>query len=110
MVADAHSCSCCSVKFTNAVAQRAHFKLDWHRYNIKRQLAGLSPVREEAFSIIADEGGLFIVLSLRVTESKKFYSLIVRLPHSYLSYQMILRAYQDLSLNQKKMKDKRKIM
>lgn len=55
-IADAHSCSCCSVKFSNAIAQRAHFKLDWHRYNIKRQLAGLSPVSEEAFTVIADKG------------------------------------------------------
>ncbi|XP_026277255.1 ankyrin repeat and zinc finger domain-containing protein 1 [Frankliniella occidentalis] len=56
VVADAHSCSCCSVKFPNPTAQRAHFKLDWHRYNIKRQLAGLSSVPEEAFTALADRG------------------------------------------------------
>ncbi|KAK3913305.1 Ankyrin repeat and zinc finger domain-containing protein 1 [Frankliniella fusca] len=56
VVADAHSCSCCSVKFPNPTAQRAHFKLDWHRYNLKRQLAGLSSVPEESFAALADRG------------------------------------------------------
>lgn len=58
VVADAHSCSCCSVKFSNPTAQRAHFKLDWHRYNLKRQLVGLAPVREEAFAALTDGGGM----------------------------------------------------
>ncbi|XP_034241802.1 protein vms-1-like [Thrips palmi] len=71
VVADAHSCSCCSVKFPNATAQRAHFKLDWHRYNIKRQLAGLSPVREEAFTVIADKGDDIESISGSESESEE---------------------------------------
>jgi len=58
-VSDACSCSCCGVQFADSSAQRNHFKLDWHRYNIKRQLAGLSAIKEEAFGTLADKGILF---------------------------------------------------
>lgn len=71
VIADAHSCSCCSVKFPDPTAQRAHFKLDWHRYNIKRQLAGLSPVREEAFGTMADDGDEIESISGSESESEE---------------------------------------
>lgn len=35
--------------FASATEQRAHFKTDWHRLNIKRRLARQLPLGEEAF-------------------------------------------------------------
>ncbi|KAJ1527051.1 hypothetical protein ONE63_008592 [Megalurothrips usitatus] len=71
VVADAHSCSCCSVKFPTPAAQRAHFKLDWHRYNLKRQLAGLPFIREEAFTDLADKGDDIESISGSESESEE---------------------------------------
>jgi pre-60S factor REI1 len=36
--------------FEDQVQQRLHYKLDWHRYNLKRKLGGLEPVTEEKFT------------------------------------------------------------
>lgn len=43
------SCSYCKVEFENNEQQRIHFKLDWHRYNLKQNLVGKLPVTEEQF-------------------------------------------------------------
>jgi hypothetical protein len=41
--------------FDTAAEQRAHFKTDWHRYNVRRRVQGAPPVGEEAFdALIAD--------------------------------------------------------
>lgn len=37
-------CNSCSIQFPNSDAQRYHMKTDWHRYNLKRRVAGLPPV------------------------------------------------------------------
>ena len=41
------TCKVCGEKFANAEEQRRHFKLDWHRLNVKRSLAGLPPLPEQ---------------------------------------------------------------
>jgi len=33
-----------------AALQKAHYKTDWHRYNVKRKVAGLPPVTVETFN------------------------------------------------------------
>ena len=43
------SCSTCGVSFDSTDEQRAHFKLDWHRFNIANKLKGLKAVTEEQF-------------------------------------------------------------
>ena len=44
--------------FASAEQQRAHFKTDWHRYNVKRRIAGLPHVTEPDFlSLIENEQG-----------------------------------------------------
>ena len=37
------SCSTCAIEFDNIQDQRAHFKLDWHRFNIANKLKGTDP-------------------------------------------------------------------
>ena len=39
----------CQVRFTDHDLHRAHFKGDWHRYNLKRKVAQLPVVSAEAF-------------------------------------------------------------
>ncbi|CAL4099067.1 unnamed protein product, partial [Meganyctiphanes norvegica] len=42
-------CSCCKVTLIDRNEQVEHYKLDWHRANIKRSLAGKPSVTEEQF-------------------------------------------------------------
>lgn len=43
------TCLNCGVRFANAEMQRNHYKTDWHRYNLKRKIAELSPVSVNEF-------------------------------------------------------------
>jgi len=49
------TCLNCSVRFLNADMQRDHYKTDWHRYNLKRKIAGLPPVSVEGFEKLLNE-------------------------------------------------------
>ncbi|XP_029796925.1 zinc finger protein 622 isoform X1 [Suricata suricatta] len=44
-----YTCITCRVAFDNAEVQRAHYKTDWHRYNLKRKVADMAPVTAEGF-------------------------------------------------------------
>nr|XP_033791129.1 zinc finger protein 622 isoform X1 [Geotrypetes seraphini] len=44
-----YTCITCRVVFTDADVQRAHYKTDWHRYNLKRKVADMPPVTAENF-------------------------------------------------------------
>lgn len=46
---DLFTCITCRVAFKDAEIQRLHYKTDWHRYNLKRKVAELSPVTAEEF-------------------------------------------------------------
>ncbi|XP_052826487.1 ankyrin repeat and zinc finger domain-containing protein 1 isoform X1 [Octopus bimaculoides] len=48
------SCSLCSLKFQNLQEQKEHFRSDWHLYNLRQKLRGMSPVSEEVFENIVD--------------------------------------------------------
>lgn len=41
--------------FASLAEQRAHFKTDWHRFNIKRALARQSPLSETEFAALLDQ-------------------------------------------------------
>ncbi|XP_042321833.1 zinc finger protein 622 [Sceloporus undulatus] len=43
------TCITCRVSFKDAEVQRAHYKTDWHRYNLKRKVAEMPPVTAENF-------------------------------------------------------------
>uniref|UniRef100_A0A7S2Y670 C2H2-type domain-containing protein n=1 Tax=Entomoneis paludosa TaxID=265537 RepID=A0A7S2Y670_9STRA len=45
----AKSCNTCGGAFANAAEYRAHFRSDWHRFNQKLKLKGVTPVSEEEF-------------------------------------------------------------
>jgi hypothetical protein len=42
-------CRTCAATFTELSDLRAHYRLDWHRYNVKRKLHGQSAVAEGVF-------------------------------------------------------------
>ncbi|XP_003942957.3 cytoplasmic 60S subunit biogenesis factor ZNF622 [Saimiri boliviensis] len=44
-----YSCITCRVAFCDADMHRAHYKTDWHRYNLRRKVAGMAPVTAEGF-------------------------------------------------------------
>ncbi|XP_064484977.1 cytoplasmic 60S subunit biogenesis factor ZNF622-like [Ornithodoros turicata] len=48
-MANRYTCLSCQVVFADAQLQRAHYKCDWHRYNLKRKVADLPPVTAEEF-------------------------------------------------------------
>lgn len=43
------TCITCRVGFRDGDLQRAHYKTDWHRYNLKRKVADLPPVTADVF-------------------------------------------------------------
>lgn len=56
--------------FSSVEEQRAHFRTDWHRYNVKRRVAGLAPVSEEAFTALVDREDQDALGSLSGSESE----------------------------------------
>lgn len=44
-----YTCISCRVGFADGEVQRAHYKTDWHRYNLKRKVADMPPVTAENF-------------------------------------------------------------
>lgn len=48
-------CLSCQVQFSSREEQVEHYKLDWHRYNLKRRLKGLEGVDQDHFEKIAGE-------------------------------------------------------
>ncbi|KAG6813828.1 hypothetical protein H0H92_006772 [Tricholoma furcatifolium] len=51
----ARTCNVCTgASFVSLDEQRAHFRSDWHRYNVKTRLAGGSSVTESAFSQLVE--------------------------------------------------------
>ena len=49
-------CNTCHVHFSSREEQVEHYRLDWHRYNLKRKLKGLPRVDQEEFEKVAGIG------------------------------------------------------
>lgn len=80
------TCITCRVGFRDGDLQRAHYKTDWHRYNLKRKVADLGPVTAEVFQ---DK-----VLSQRakLEEEQKTQSMVCQLCSKHFSTE---NAYQN---------------
>lgn len=52
---DTFTCITCQVLFKTPELQREHYKLDWHRYNLKRKVASIPPVSLDEFERRARE-------------------------------------------------------
>jgi ribosome maturation protein SDO1 len=53
------SCNTCGGSFHTATEYRAHFKTDWHRYNVKLKMRGAKPVSEEEFRLCDSDAFFF---------------------------------------------------
>ncbi|KAL3970046.1 Rho family GTPase 1 [Sarotherodon galilaeus] len=51
-------CSACRCPFTNREEQREHYKLDWHRFNLRQKMAVLPPLTAEEFERKTGAGDL----------------------------------------------------
>ncbi|XP_020298776.1 ankyrin repeat and zinc finger domain-containing protein 1-like [Pseudomyrmex gracilis] len=58
VVSDSLCCSYCNTVFEDKVQQRLHYKLDWHRYNLKQHLNGQKSINEDSFNRLAGEGDM----------------------------------------------------
>ncbi|ETL81695.1 hypothetical protein L917_18045 [Phytophthora nicotianae] len=45
------TCTACRLEFASPAEQKDHFRMDWHRYNLKRKVVELPPVSEEQFEL-----------------------------------------------------------
>jgi hypothetical protein len=54
---DTKPCTTCGGSFTPG-EYRAHFRSDWHRYNVKLKMKGISPVSEKEF-LLCDADAFF---------------------------------------------------
>ncbi|XP_078704019.1 tRNA endonuclease ANKZF1-like [Branchiostoma floridae x Branchiostoma belcheri] len=54
-VSDRRMCSFCDVVFSSREEQVLHYKLDWHRFNLKQRIMGAEPVSEEKFETISGD-------------------------------------------------------
>lgn len=54
------SCSYCRIDFSDAQSQREHYKLDWHRYNLKQSLLSKQPLKEEEFNEKTNNGNFLL--------------------------------------------------
>ncbi|KAG9455958.1 hypothetical protein H6P81_000466 [Aristolochia fimbriata] len=43
------TCNACNTEFSDEAEQRLHYRSDWHRYNLKRKVAGVPGVTEALF-------------------------------------------------------------
>nr|XP_022906553.1 ankyrin repeat and zinc finger domain-containing protein 1-like [Onthophagus taurus] len=64
------SCSYCKITFLDSTQQREHYKLDWHRYNLKLNLLSKAPITEEEFLDRTDD-----VSSISGSDSEEEQSL-----------------------------------
>ncbi|XP_041663163.1 ankyrin repeat and zinc finger domain-containing protein 1 isoform X2 [Cheilinus undulatus] len=48
-VSDKMVCSACRCPFNSREEQMEHYKLDWHRFNLRQKMSGLAPVTAEEF-------------------------------------------------------------
>ena len=52
---NARVCNVCpGAMFADVDEQRAHFRTDWHRYNVKLRIGGSKPVSSTQFSQLVD--------------------------------------------------------
>ncbi len=82
-VSSTKSCSTCGTTFESVEEQRAHFKLDWHRFNIANKLKGLKAISEEQFEDQCEN--LSLSGSESESEQDKLEEATSKLPKIFLS-------------------------
>eukprot|EP01138_Halocafeteria_seosinensis_P002383 gb/GECG01002440.1/.p1 GENE.gb/GECG01002440.1/~~gb/GECG01002440.1/.p1 ORF type:complete len:366 (+),score=54.86 gb/GECG01002440.1/:1-1098(+) len=48
-------CNTCGINFENKEQQKAHYRDQWHRFNLKRKMKGVSPIEDAEFRSLTKE-------------------------------------------------------
>ncbi|CAK4080411.1 unnamed protein product [Aphanomyces euteiches] len=67
------TCTACREEFASYEQQKEHFKLDWHRYNLKRKVVGLPPVSVEQFNSRKAEGASALTATAKPQEENQTF-------------------------------------
>ncbi|XP_031781136.1 ankyrin repeat and zinc finger domain-containing protein 1 isoform X2 [Nasonia vitripennis] len=70
VISNSLCCSYCNTVFADKYQQRTHYKLDWHRFNLKQHLHGLKSVSEDIFKVMMDKNDSSTSDSQKNTQTK----------------------------------------
>ncbi|NP_001080550.1 zinc finger protein 622 L homeolog [Xenopus laevis] len=94
-----YTCISCRVAFADPDIQRAHYKTDWHRYNLKRKVADMLPVTAENFQerVLAQRA----VVEEQSKETATYCSTCSKRFASFNTYENHLKSKKHLDLEKK---------
>ncbi len=56
-------CNTCQTGFASRDEQVEHYQLDWHHYNLRRRLKGLTHIPQETFETVAGAHSIYIIFN-----------------------------------------------
>ncbi|NP_001079501.1 zinc finger protein 622 S homeolog [Xenopus laevis] len=94
-----YTCISCRVAFADPDIQRAHYKTDWHRYNLKRKVADMPPVSAENFQerVLAQRA----VVEEQSKETATYCTACSKRFASFNTYENHLKSKKHLDLEKK---------
>ncbi|KAM4706293.1 cytoplasmic 60S subunit biogenesis factor ZNF622 [Rhinophrynus dorsalis] len=94
-----YTCITCRVAFADPDIQRAHYKTDWHRYNLKRKVADMPPVTAENFQerVLAQRA----VVEEQSKETATYCSACSKRFATFNAYENHLKSKKHLDLEKK---------
>ncbi|NP_001011460.1 zinc finger protein 622 [Xenopus tropicalis] len=94
-----YTCISCRVAFADPDIQRAHYKTDWHRYNLKRKVADMPPVTAENFQerVLAQRA----VVEEQSKETATYCTACSKRFASFNAYENHLKSKKHLDLEKK---------
>ncbi|KAM5157092.1 cytoplasmic 60S subunit biogenesis factor ZNF622 [Mantella aurantiaca] len=95
----AYTCISCRVAFADPDIQRAHYKTDWHRYNLKRKVADMPPVTAENFQerVLAQRA----VVEEQSKETATYCTVCSKRFSTFNAYENHLKSKKHLDLEKK---------
>ncbi|XP_056376917.1 cytoplasmic 60S subunit biogenesis factor ZNF622 [Hyla sarda] len=94
-----YTCITCRVAFADPEIQRAHYKTDWHRYNLKRKVADMPSVTAENFQerVLAQRA----VVEEQSKETATYCTACCKRFSTYSTYENHLKSKKHLDLEKK---------
>jgi hypothetical protein len=78
-----YTCIACRLMFDSSDAQRDHYKTDYHRFNLKRQVADLPPVSFDAFQKKMEGSSTFPFRDASASSASLHRPHLISLPPKY---------------------------
>ncbi|KAI7890796.1 non-SMC mitotic condensation complex subunit 1 [Mucor mucedo] len=103
------TCLACQVAFPSTDRQRAHYRTDWHKYNLKRKIMNLPPFTAEVFAqkVLAqqakgkeEEERQGLVYECTICSHKKEITLFSDTEEDITDTESVISAVDHLHLNQ----------